>query len=396
MTLKGQGSITEQAYSGISRLFIGSYSLGVYYIKSIIPFRLSPLYPYPSALGWEFYASIITFILTAIGLYLAYVKKNKVVFFGVGFFMANVFMLLQILGAGQGFLADRFTYMAYFGLFFIFAYYANKAIVDKPSLKMPIIGLCSALLLGYAFMTFQQSKIWKDSGTLWTHVLKYYTKSTLPWGNRANFYRDSGRTQDALRDYNERIRLKGDDPEPYNSIARLYFNFNQRDSLLKALYNYNKAIELKPNDAEFVVNRGATYAKLGDLQNSLKNLNQAEQINPKFANIYLNRSVIYNQSGDYNNALRDIDKYLALKPNFPDMWYEKGRIHNYRSESTQAIDALNKAIGMNGRNGIFFFERAKTYYKTRQMAQAKQDLATSQQLGFKGDPSVIARINAAQ
>ncbi len=395
-TLKAQGSIEEQAYSGISRLFIGSYSLGVYYIKALIPFRLSPLYPYPASLGPLFYASILTFILTAAGLLYAYSKKMKVWFFGIAFFIANVFMLLQILGAGQGFIADRFTYMAYLGLFFIMAYYLNELIAKRPELKMASLIGVGLIVLGFAFMTFQQNKIWKDSGTLWTHVLKYYTKSTLPWGNRANFYRDAGQTQLALRDYAERIRIKSDDPEPYNSVARLYFNFNNRDSLLKALYNYNKAIELKPTDVEFVVNRGATYAKLGDFQNSIANLNQAEQIDPNFANIYLNRSVIYNQTKDYDNALKDIDKYLNLKPNFPDMWYEKARLHNFRSEVPQAMDAINRAIGMNGRKGVYYFERAKVFYNQRNYAAAKQDLSTSESLGFKGDPEVINRIRSTQ
>ena len=288
-----------------------------------------------------FYASILTFILTAAGLWFAYVKKWKAWFFGIAFFIANVFMLLQILGAGQGFIADRFTYIAYIGLFFIMAYYLNELITKKPKLKMVGLIGSSLVILGFAFMTFEQNKIWKDSASLWTHVLKYYENSTLPWGNRANHYRDTGQVQLALRDYAKRIRLKPNDPDPYNSVARLYFNFNQKDSLLKALYNYNKAIELKPTDVEFVVNRGATYAKLGDMQNSLNNLNQAEKIDPTFANIYLNRSVIYNQAGDHANALADIDRYLALKPNFPDMWYEKARLHNFRSEAPQAMEAIN-------------------------------------------------------
>ncbi len=396
MTLKAQGSIEEQAYSGISRLFIGSYSLGVYYIKALIPYRLSPLYPYPASLSPIFYASILTFILTVAGLFYAYSKKFKIWFFGIAFFMANVFMLLQILGAGQGFIADRFTYIAYIGLFFIMAYYLSELLSKKPQLKMGALIGAGALILGFAFMTFQQNKVWKDSGTLWTHVLKYYKKSTLPWGNRANFYRDAGQTQLALRDYAERIRLKSDDPEPYNSVARLYFNFNNKDSLLKALYNYNKAIELKPTDVEFVVNRGATYAKLGDFQNSIANLNQAEQIDPSFANIYLNRSVIYNQTGDYANALKDIDKYLNLKPNFPDMWYEKARLHNFRSELPQAMDAINRAIGMNGRKGVYYFERSKVFFKQKNIAAAKQDLATSESLGHNGDAETTAIIRSAQ
>ncbi len=394
--LKKQGSIETQNYTGISRLFIGSYSLIVYYIKAIFPFRLSPLYPYPASLNWMFYASILSFVATAGGLFYTYKKRMREWFFGIGFFIVNVFMLLQILGAGQGFLADRFTYIAYFGLFYIMAYYLNKLATNKPKLKTPIIAGIAIVSLVMASMTFQQSKIWKDSGTLWTHVLKYYKNSTLPWGNRANFYRDSGKTNAALSDYSQVIRLDPKKPEPYNSRARLYFNYNQRDSLLKALTNYNKAIELKPTDVEYVVNRGATYAKLGDLQNSMLNLNQAEKIDPSFANIYLNRSVIYNQQKDLPNALKDIDKYLALKPNYPDMWYEKARIHNTSQQPAEGLAALNRAIGMNGRKGLFYFERAKSYYYLGNIASAKQDLGTAKSLGHKGNQKVINLINAAQ
>lgn len=394
--LKEQGSIESQAYTGFTRIFIGAYSLVVYYIKAIFPYKLSPLYPYPASLDWTFYASLASFFGTAAALFYTYKHKMKEWFFGIGFFMANVFMLLQILGAGQGFIADRFTYIAYFGLFFLIAFYINKWSIAKPNLKTPLMIGITLVTLIFGYMTFQQSKIWKDSGTLWTHVLKYYKKSTLPWGNRANFYRDSGRTQEALRDYSEVIRLAPTKPEPYNSRARLYFNFNQRDSLLKALNNYNKAIELKPTDVEYVVNRGATYAKLGDLQNSLINLNQAEQIDPSFANIYLNRSVIYNQRKDLPNALKDIDKYLALKPNYPDMWYEKARIHNSIQEPNKGLDALNRAIGMNARKGVYYFERAKSHYYLGNMPSAKQDVSNSQGLGFKGDEETVNRINSAQ
>jgi len=396
MTLKMQGSIGDQAYTGISRLFIGSYALVVYYVKALIPFKLSPLYPYPASLDWSFYASIFSFILTGAALFYSYVKKYKALFFGLSFFFVNIVLLLQILGAGQGFLADRFTYIAYFGLFFLMAYGLNQAIIKYPKLKTGIAGGTALVFLAYGYMTFQQNKIWKDSGTMWTHVLKYYQKSTLPWGNRANFYRDMGRTRDALNDYNQVIKLDQKKPEPYNSRARLYFNFNERDSLLKALHNYNKAIELKPTDVEYVVNRGATYAKLGDLPNSLKNLNDAEKIDPSFANIYLNRSVIYNQMQDMPNALKDIDKYLGIKPHFPDMWYEKARIHNSMTQPAEAIKALDQAISMNRSKGIYFFEKAKSLYLKGEFATAKQVLATSQNMGFKGNPETIAKINSGQ
>jgi len=389
--LQGEGS-TEQVYTGITRIFIGAYQLLIYYVKAIFPFRMSPLYPYPSSIGWYFYPAILSFITTAFILWRTYFKsKNKVIFFGVAFFFANVALLLQVFGAGQGFLADRFTYIPYFGLFFIMAYYINALIKNKPNLKNIVLGLTGVVLLAYAFLNFNQNKIWKDSATLWTHVLKHYDHTTLPWGNRANYYRDNGQTQKALYDYGQVIRLKPNAPEPYNSRARLYFNFSQRDSLLKALSNYNKAIELK-EDVEYVVNRGATYAKLGNFEKSLENLNHAERIDPTFANIYLNRSVIYNRSGNYAKALEDVTKYLNLKPFYADMWYEKGRLHYIVQQYQEAVNSCSRAIQNNVKNGLYYFERAKAYQSLGNSPQAKSDLQTSQRLGYKGDANTTNTI----
>ena len=400
-TLGLQGSTEEQAYSGISRLFIGSYSLVVYYVKALIPYQMSPLYPYPSPpLEWPFYVSILSFILTAGVLYWAYAKKKKLIFFGVGFFLVNVFLLLQILGAGQGFLADRFTYIPYLGLFFIMTKGAQDLISSNAKLNIPLLSLAILITGAYAGMTIRQTKIWQNSGTLWTHVLKHYKQSTLPWGNRANYYRDTGHTTKALSDYGEVLRLDPTKPEPWNSRARLYFDLatkkGMRDSLPNALHNYNKAIELKPDDAEYWTNRGATFAMLGNGPAAIENLNEAERLNPSFANIYLNRSVIHNQDGRFPEALSDIDKYLALKQNHPDMWYEKGRLHNIMNQPTQAITALNNAIAMNGRKALFYFERAKAHYKSRNNPAAKQDLNTSLQMGYKGDPTTISAIQNSQ
>ncbi|NNF22929.1 MAG: hypothetical protein HKN67_13400 [Saprospiraceae bacterium] len=389
--LKDQGSIDQQAYQGGSRLFIGSYSLFVYYVKSLFPYELSPLYPYPSSIDWKFYVSIISFAVTGLLLWFSYFKKWKVIFFGLAFFFANVVLLLQILGAGQGFLADRFTYIPYFGLFFIFSYYIEQFIKKKANYKTPVLAVSGLVILAYSFMTFNQSKIWKNGGTLWTHVLKYYDKTTLPFGNRANYYRDNGNINQALRDYSSVIRLNANKPEPYNSRARLYFNYNHPDSLRKALFNYNKAIELKPNDVEYIVNRGATYAKLNNLNKSLENLNHAETIDPNFANIYLNRSVIFSSTGQYELALKDIDKYIQLKPAFPDMWYEKCRLANALGRAQEGLDAINRALSME-QKGMYFFERAKSYFMLNNFPAAKQDLATSQRMGHQGDPNVVSQI----
>jgi tetratricopeptide (TPR) repeat protein len=376
--LKGQGSLdAETTFSGIERLFIGSYSLVVYLIKSIVPYRLSPLYPYPPILTLWHYLSMIPFLLYVFGLYYSWKKDHKLLFFGGAFFLINIFFLLQFLGAGQGYLADRFTYVAYFGLFFIYGHLITS-LISNPKYSKAILALFVIIIVGYSYLTYQQTKVWKNGGTLWTHVLKYYQSSTLPYGNRGNFYRDRGENKKALEDYSATIRLKPKNAKPYNSRAKLYFSMNQDQ---KALADYNMAVAFEPNNAEYLINRGAAFAKLGRYDDALTDLNKGLSLNANSANGYLNRSLVYQQRGQLDLTLQDLNAYLRLNPNHADIWYEKGRVLNIQGSLDDALKSYSQAIALNGNNGIYFLERSKVYFKLRRFSECRMDVQKAKQLG---------------
>ena len=300
-------------------------------------------------------------------------------------------MLLQILSAGQGYLADRFTYIPYLGLFLIFGYYIN-AWLSGPKAVYIKVGLTAVFLL-YAGMTYNQNKVWYDSEKLWTHVLKYYKATTTPYGNRANFRRDNKDLAGALADYSAVIRLEPTS-QTYNSRAKLYFdNFDHPDSLKKALVDYTKAIELDPQDAEFYANRGGTYARLNDYENALKDCSTAIDLNPKFANAYLNRSVIYHRANELQYALSDIMNYLKLKPLNADIWYEACRTNILLNNYSEAEKMINKAISLDARQGLFFYQRALLYYNTQRLDLAKIDILKAMSLGYTNvDPTVKIKL----
>jgi len=384
--LKEYGSIdSNDQFTGISRIFIGSYSLLVYLVKSILPFRLSPLYPYPSELNWVFYASIFIFPLYIFALYKSYRNKDTVYFFGLSFFLVNIIMLLQILGAGQGFIADRFTYIAYLGLFIIYAQLIQTLLDKYPKKKLVIsIGMAGIMAI-YAMMSFNQTKIWKDSGTLWSHVLKYYQNITLPYGNRANFYRDEGMKKEALADYNNAISLKPS-AATYNSRARLYFDSgNNRDTIILALNDYNKAIEIEEDKSkigEYYVNRGATWARLGDLDKSIEDLNMGLKLKPDQLSGYINRSIMYRSKGDYKNSLEDIKTYLKFNPNSADIWYEKGILERYFKNTQEALNNFNQAIRIDDNKAIYYYGRSQAWYDLQNIDNARKDFNMSLAKGF--------------
>ncbi|MBK9734992.1 MAG: tetratricopeptide repeat protein [Saprospiraceae bacterium] len=371
-------------FNFLERLFVGAFSFIIYLIKLVVPFRMSPLYPYPNHFPWYFWPSILIFPIVILIMYRAYKNGQKVVFFGLSFFIVNIIFLLQILAAGQGYLADRFTYMAYLGLFFIAGYYLDAYLTKYPEKTNTLFSLVGIYFVLIGFVTFQQNKIWKDSGTLWSHVLKYYQATTLPYGNRANFYRDKKMYTEALSDYNKTISMKDEQPQAYNSRARLYFDLAKgRDTLLLALNDYNKAIKYDPTDGEFLVNRGATYARLGDIEKAILDFNAGLKLKPDHAVGYLNRSIMYNTTGRYDLAVQDITSYLKLNPYNPDLWYEKGRALRLLEKPMEAIEAYTQALNLKSNNiGLYFYERSRTYAGVNMMKEAKADLQQSIQLGF--------------
>ena len=375
--LQGQGSLeTNTNFNLLERLFIGAYSLLVYIVKFVVPYKMLPLYAYSPTLDWMHYISMPIVISLFIGLFILYKKDKRAVIFGFAFFFFNIVFLLQILGAGQGYLADRFTYIAYLGLIFIVCYYLDQYLKNNAASSTLMYSISGIYIILLSFLSYKQIGYWKNSGTLWSRVLEFQNNTSLPYNNRANYLRDLKLYDQALLDYNRAIELKAGHAT-YNSRARLFFNKNENQ---KAIDDYNIAINLQPNKAEYYVNRGAAKARLGILDEAIKDFDKGLSIDPTWKVGYLNRSIIYNQAGNFQKALEDIDQYLKFEPNNSDIWYEGGRCLRALNDLNKAITYYSNAIKINPK-GLYYLERGKTYKILGQEAQAQSDINKARSLG---------------
>lgn len=390
--LQNEGSLESQVvYPMYVRLFVGTFSYWIYLVKVFVPYELVPLYPYPQSPPWYLYPSIVLLPAILYALYWGWKREKKAMVFGLLFFTVNIMFLLQVLGAGQGFKADRFTYIAYFGLFFIMAYYTDLYLRKHTQYKTIALIALGLIFAIYGYITTNQSKIWKNSGTLWTHVIDHYPKITLPYGNRANYYRDIGYTQRALQDYSTSIRLDGTKAAPLNSRAKLYFNTNNRDSLQLALVDYTQAIQIDPQ-GEYYINRGAVYARLQNLDQSIQDISKGLEIDPTFTNGYLNRSVVYTMNGQNQKAIADMKTYLNYDPNNNKVWMQMGIGYHKQGQMTEAIEAMNKGIALNNRSGTYYVHRAKLHYDMQNRDAAVRDVQQAQQLGHQVDKLLLSRL----
>ncbi len=388
-TLGLEGSLNDDVttYSFGDRLLIGAYSYTVYLIKVVVPYEMFPMYPYPKFLTWHFYAAPVAVLASLVGIFVAFKKDYRAIVFAWAFFLVNVVFLLQILGAGQGFIADRFTYIPYLGLFFLVGYLYQYLEKEKPKFKQYLlIGMGAYLAIG-AFMTVKQIGIWENGEKLWSHIIDNSSSVTnLAHGNRA-FYRRGIKQYDlALQDYNRAIQLNSKKSGLYNSRGKTYFDMGNS---AKALEDYARAIQLDDSEVEYHVNQGAAQGSLGRFEEALKSLNKAKEVDPKFDNTYLNLSLAHGQLGMYDQAIEDITTYLTIKPYHADMWYERGLNYRRTRNPQKAFEDFSQAIKLNSKQRVYYYERAKALIDLGRKAEARQDIQMAQNMGIQVDPKIL-------
>ena len=388
------------SHSFIDKLAIGAYSYAIYIMKWIFPYKMSPLYPYAPEVPVAAYICLVAVPIALAGfLFWAFRNQKTTLIFGWAFFTFNVMFLLQIVGAGQGFLADRFTYIAYIGLFFIMAKLYDWISVQKPASTLFLQIGFGLYLAGFAYLTTQQQKIWQHGGTLWERVKIFYPNSPLAWKQAANYYRDEAKDlAKAIENYKQAIALQPKDAFAYNDLAKAYTDSsfspntpqqNRNELLLTALNTYNDAVKYdsiagqpdKKTAGEILVNRGANYAILGNLDKALPDLNKGLEINPENLNGYANRAILYTQINRYDLSLKDRDAYIALNPDNPDIYYERGVCKINLGQTAASIADFDKAIALNNTKPVYYLGRAQANKLLGNVQAVSADISLAKQLG---------------
>lgn len=398
-TLQNNNSLdSSTGYTFFHRLLVGLYSFCVYLYKLVLPVPMSPLYPYPATVPPIMYLTPLVFVAIWAGVYLLYDKdKPHPLVFGMAFFFLNVVFMLQIVGAGQGFIADRFTYVPYFGLFFTAAYYFDK--YQRENRWRLTTHTAAAIFLGMCcLLTVRQNPIWENSETLWTHVIKLEGKTVeTPWGNRARYYRKKGLYEKALEDYSVAIDLPSKHKNTYNSRGKTYFDMSMLDKYKKisnklchkAIDDYNRGLEQQgvnvEEKAQLLINLGAAIASLNRLEEAKKHLDAGLKLQPNDKNGHLNRALVLFGLQEYEKATADHDAILRLDPYDLDVRYERGMCHRLTGNTRAALMDFDHVIERRPDMGLAFIERGKVHLSSGKVEAGRSDLRRGIQLGGQVD-----------
>lgn len=128
---------------------------------------------------------------------------------------------------------------------------------------------------------------------------------------RGDLWLAQGNLEKAFLEYEKSLEL---DPEnPYPHIGRAYL-YQLKKDLPKALESANKAIELAPYEASGLTRRSAIYSEMKDYKLALADAVAACKLAPHDAHQLLNRGGVYSLMGNAAKATADYDEALKLSP----------------------------------------------------------------------------------
>jgi tetratricopeptide (TPR) repeat protein len=151
----------------------------------------------------------------------------------------------------------------------------------------------------------------------------------------------------ALADYNKAIEINPQNYHAYTSRGDL--KTDKLNNTNGALADYNKAIEIAPENPYAYNNRGFLKTKLNDTKGALADYNKAIEIDPRNLRAYNNRgSLRMHELNDYQGALTDYNTAIEINPEYVDAYYNRGNLKKDKLYDTKgALADYNIAIEIN-------------------------------------------------
>ena len=223
--------------------------------------------------------------------------------------------------------------------------------------------------LNLAFVYFRQG-IEKDP-----QYAPLYAGLAAAYG-RLPFYTDT-RPSDAFPKAKE-AAAKAQQLEPTlaEAHASMAYVWNYYDwDRSSAEQEFNRALELDPNDADAHHAYGRFLASMGRIGEARAELSRAQELDPLSLSIQSNMAMISYFARQYDDALQQLQKVLALDPKFPVPYWAIGMCYEQLKKYPEAVAQFQKGIELSGRGSNGIASLAHAYGLAGKRVEAQKILA---------------------
>jgi Flp pilus assembly protein TadD len=325
------------------------YSLWFYLEKTLMPWGLSPLYELParvSLLDRQFLVPALT--VTALTTTLVALRRRWPAGLTVWIYYAIALgPVIGIVHSGHQLTNDRYSYLPGIGLAVLLGgavgavVRAGAAGMLRPPLARAVLGLGVMWLGGLAYLSTQQTQIWRDTESLWRYAIEVDPDCAICHGNLGVNMAHQNYYQLAEVEFRRVLALRPDGKKVHLQFGFLYAT---RGDFPQAVEHFQQYVARYPNDVEGLNNLGAALVNARRSEEGLKHLHRGLRIQPRHVQLHVSLGYAYANLGDHPRAMTLFREAVKLKYDTPQAWFGISRV-NLESGNP---DAAHKAWGLLG------------------------------------------------
>jgi hypothetical protein len=217
---------------------LNAFNSIIFYLTQLIaPLDFAVQYPYFVDVGesitWKAFIPVIAVLAITLATLVAWIKGRHVWLIAWFFYLVTLSPVLGLIQVGAQGAADRYAYFPTLPVYLLIGA-GLLSILNSAASVRKLIALFAVLsfVVLLTVKTREQITVWENDLTLWTHSIELYPNNDLGYLNIGGYY------------------------------------YNARD-FEKAAYHFDKAGELRPNEAQTYAWRALTYTFLEQYQDAI-------------------------------------------------------------------------------------------------------------------------------
>jgi tetratricopeptide (TPR) repeat protein len=283
----------------------------------------------------------LLFLMTAIILSFLYVKKYKILTFGILWFFTNHLVESTIIPLD--FIFEHRNYIP--SMMLIFGFLSVLTICNKRIFMLAAISIAAIL----SIWTFQRNSVWKSGIALWEDSSLKSAKKSRPHENFAYYLEQEGRVKESVEFYKESVELYPNNPRYAAIESHIGDLLAKQGDMRNAFEHYSKAFAVNPKSKELLNSLGNFFYRMGDFEKASSFYKQALKIEKKSVILNINIGNAMTALGDIDAAFKYYNSALSLDKTNIEANYNFALLLMQKGDITEAADMLKYVLTLNPR-----------------------------------------------
>jgi protein O-mannosyl-transferase len=306
------------------------YNVIFYLWKTVVPYGLSPLYEMPAQWDPRDPRLVLGLLVLTVGtIGLLVVRRHWPA--GLAVWSAYLVTLAPVGGlavhTGPQIAADRYTYLACFSVALLgggaVALGQRAPWLGQPLRRLAAGGLVTALV-GLAVLVWQQSEVWRDSVSLWTHAVAVDPSCAHCQRGLGTSQHAAGASSAAVDPLRRAVTLRPDLPE-FQADLGLILQWLERPA--EAVPLLERATLAFPANLNLRAHLGLALVQINRFEDGRRTLEPVLQRRPEHLYALTAMGFALAESGRAAEARPYFERAIAQAPRAPNAHYGLARVH---------------------------------------------------------------------